>query len=153
MNWHLLKEEIYYEDGSLRDIYIFDTSPNDWKKWVELVNKQYKVDFYNGQNQQTTERIEFEAIETLWSGKTDLLSGATVFINNFQIKCYFFGWEEFENDICPKEIKSEDDHIQLLNYLKAISTHLDKKVILTAENMREVVLIEVVKDKVKIIRG
>jgi hypothetical protein len=153
MNWHLLKEEIYYEDGSLRDIYIFDTSPNDWKKWVELVNKQFRVAFYNGQTQQTTDRIDFEVIELLWSGKTDLLNWATVFINEFQIKCYFFARKEIENDICPREIKSEDDHIQLLNYLKAISAHLDKRVVLTAENSREDVLIKVKKDKVEITRG
>jgi hypothetical protein len=48
MNWKRLKEEVYFEDGSLRDIYIFDTSIEDWKKWVDLVNREYRVSFYNG---------------------------------------------------------------------------------------------------------
>ncbi len=153
MNWNTLKEEVYYEDGSLRDVYVFDATIDDWKKWAELVNQQYKVAFYNGQTQQITDRIDFELVEASWTGKTDLVNWATVFINDFQIKCYFFGWEEFENDICPREIKSEDDHLQLVKYLEAISSHLGKKVVLTAENMRESVLIEVEKDKVEITRG
>jgi hypothetical protein len=150
MNWKRLKEEVYFEDGSLRDIYIFDTSIEDWKKWVDLVNREYRVSFYNGQTEQTTDKIDFEVVNAFWTSKTDLVNWATIFINGFDIKCYFFGWEEFENDFRPNEFRSEQDHYQLMSYLVDVSTHLGKKVIVTEESSREYILIEVEKEKIKI---
>ena len=43
--WHELKEKIYFEDGSLRDIYAFDINLRDWEKWVAFVNQNFQVEF------------------------------------------------------------------------------------------------------------
>jgi len=34
MAWENIKQNIYYSDGSLRDIYILNSTRADWKKWV-----------------------------------------------------------------------------------------------------------------------
>ncbi|ARS42457.1 hypothetical protein CA265_23485 [Sphingobacteriaceae bacterium GW460-11-11-14-LB5] len=67
MNWELLRKKIYYIDGSLRDVYIKDTSMEDWEKWIDLVNTKYEVKFYNvlsGEiESQTDHAIESKNIE------------------------------------------------------------------------------------------
>jgi hypothetical protein len=42
-SWEKIKENIYFLDGSLRDIYKNETTENDWKKWIDYVNKNYKI--------------------------------------------------------------------------------------------------------------
>jgi hypothetical protein len=58
--------------------------------------------------------------------------------------------QEIENDIDPKEIETVEDHYNLVSYLTNISKLLNKSVILTAENQRDLVYISVDKDNVKI---
>jgi hypothetical protein len=149
MNWKSKKDKIYFEDGSLRDILILDFSIEDWKKWVDLVNSRYIVEFYNGQTQLTTNHIDFEVIKDFWTGNTDLVNSATIYLNNIIVKCYFFDDLEFENDIQPKEFKCEDDHLKLMKYLKDISQAVNKEVILTEENSKDSILIEIKKNEIK----
>jgi hypothetical protein len=66
-----------------------------------------------------------------------------------KIKCYFFDDTEFENDINPKEFITITDHINLMNYLVEISNLAGKIVLLTGENSKDSILIEVNRDKVK----
>lgn len=54
MNWKDLKDKIYYWDGSWRDIYVQESTRDDWENWINLVNANYKIDWYNGK----TERDE-----------------------------------------------------------------------------------------------
>jgi hypothetical protein len=43
MEWKELKEKVYYLDGSLRDIYIHNTTKEDWKIWADFVNEHYRI--------------------------------------------------------------------------------------------------------------
>jgi predicted RNA-binding protein Jag len=153
MDWNTLKANVYCEDGSLLDIYVLHTSAEDWRKWIELVNGKYKVSFYNGQTGQTTDKIDFEAVQAHWTRKTDFTNGAIITIGNFTVNCHFFGADEIENDVCPREIQSPDNHHQLMEYLTNISNQLDKKVILTTENSQESVLIKVEGERINLIAG
>lgn len=159
MEWKNLKEKVYYEDGgSLRDIYVFETTIEDWERWIDLVNQNYRVEFYNGFTEEKSDQIDVGVVKQYWEGKTEMSNWATIFIYNFQIKCYFFISQEIENDISPKEFLSIEDHLHLMEYLKAVSGCLNKKVFLTEENyqkeyIKEATLIEVEKEKVKITRG
>lgn len=153
MDWNTLKANVYCEDGSLRDIYVLHTSAEDWRKWTELINGKYKVSFYNGQTGQTTDKIDFEAVNAYWTQKTEFTNGATITTGNLTVNCHFFGADEIENDVCPREIQSPDSHHQLMAYLADISSHLSKKVLLTAENSQESVLIEVEGEHINLIAG
>jgi hypothetical protein len=134
MDWKSLKEKIYYLDGSLRDIYVKDTTRNDWEKWIDLVNNNYSVEFYNGQTEKRENRIDKNIVFDYWERKTDILGNATIKLDTIIIKCYFFIEQQIENDIAPAEINSIDDHNKLLSYLKDVSKVLDKKVFLTPES-------------------
>ncbi|CAM3989449.1 MULTISPECIES: hypothetical protein [Flavobacterium] len=148
MNIENLQKEVYFEDdGMLRDIYVLNTTKDDWKKWVEIVNEKYVVDFYNGQTEKIEGKINFETVLDVWTGKTDKLNEATIKLDAIDIKCHFFTDEEIENDIDPIQIKTIEDHNKLMDYLRTISKAINKRVILTPENIREVVLIDIDREK------
>ena len=137
MNWELLRKKIYYIDGSLRDIYVKDTSMEDWGKWIDLVNTKYEVKFYNVFTGEIESQINKSIVFDYWNGKTDLLSGVTIYLKDILVKCHFFGGDEIENDITPSEINSIEDHNRLVDYLKDVSACLGKEVMLTPENYSE----------------
>jgi hypothetical protein len=141
MNWTELKNRIYFEDGSLRDIYVFETDINDWKKWADLVNEKYVVEFFDAKTNSTKDKIDFEAVRECWSDFDREVVTATVKLVTINIKCYFFGDSEIENDIDPGEFKTIEDHNNLLSYLKDISVSVDKDVFVTEENTPDSILI------------
>lgn len=147
-NWHELKENIYFEDGSLRDIYVFDTNLENWKKWVDFVNKNYEVEFFNGETEQKSSAIDFSVIERFWFEKDKCVNRSTIKIGEININCHFFKIDEFENDISAKEFNSIKDHELLIDYMRNISRIFDKKVFLTWEGAPEFILVEVSKSEI-----
>lgn len=149
MNWTDLKNKIYYWDCSWRDIYVLQTNRDDWKKWADYVNKNYRINWFNGKADKDENQIDFGVIEDFWSGNHDLCSTAKVFIDKIQINAHFFDDTEMENDIDPREFNSIDDHNKLVKYMTDISKLLDKEVILTPENEHETILFKVSNDKIE----
>lgn len=149
MNWTELKKEIYYSDGSLRDIYILQTNFEDNEKWVDLVNQLYLIKWFNGLTQTNENKIDFKVVRGYLIGEHDFCSNASVFIDKIQINNHFFIESEIENDISPKEINSIEDHEKIIKYMTDISILLDKPVILTPETEQENILIRVTKNNVE----
>ncbi|WP_183558824.1 hypothetical protein [Mucilaginibacter sp. SP1R1] len=149
MNWDNIKEQIYFEDGSLRDIYVLNTTRDDWYRWIEYVNSNYPVNFYNhGLDEDIQFRqIDPQAVTDRWDGKSDYNCIVIVRIKDAYLKAHFFAEDEIENDISPKEFNSEEQHLALLKYLQEVSQLLNKKVILTDESRPERVLLLVKRGK------
>lgn len=150
MDWQILKEKIYYWDGSWRDIYVHNTTKEDWQVWADFVNKNYKTSFHIYDPEVRTNNVDLIKIFDYWHGIQENCSTATVYIDNIQINAHFFTDQEIENDITPEEINSIDDHNKLVNYMVGLSTALNKIVTLTPENAPDIVLISVDKQKIKI---
>lgn len=148
MNWTELKDKIYFWDGSWRDIYVLNADKSDWKKWVDYVNQNYQIDWFNGKTERDENKIDFNVIEEFWEGNQELCSTAKVFVNKIQINAHFFANSEIENDIDPREFNSIEDHNTLIKYMTDLSILLDKAVILTPENCHEITLIKVLKSDV-----
>ncbi|WP_294226193.1 hypothetical protein [uncultured Chryseobacterium sp.] len=137
MNWKYLKDNIYLSDGSLRDIYVLNTSRVDWENWIGFVNQNYKIEFkyYDREGEfVSNDTIIFEPIFKRWDGINDLIIDATIDIGGILVKCYFFSEDEIENDITPLEVKSLEHHHRLMEYLSCVSKILNKEVLLTIEN-------------------
>jgi len=43
MNWKELQQEIYFKDGSLRDIYIYEIAFDDWVIWSNMVHPKNRA--------------------------------------------------------------------------------------------------------------
>ena len=149
MNWTELKKEIYYWDGSWRDIYVLQTGIEDNKKWTDYVNEKYRIEWFNGLTQAEETIINFDVIKEYWNGNHDLCSTAKIFIDKIQINNHFFSETEIENDIDPREINSIQDHERVVKYMTDLSCLLDKPVILTPENDQEIILMKISKTEVK----
>ena len=142
-NWHELKENIYFDDGSFLDIYAFDITLEDWKKWVDFVNQTYEVEFVYGETEQKLSSIEFSRVKEVWFDNDKFVNLSTVKIGGLNINCHFFQIDEFENDISPKEFKNLNDHNLLIDYMKKLAKVFNKKIFLTLEGAPHFVLIEV----------
>ena len=150
MNWQALKDKIYYCNGSLLDIYVHNTTKEDWQIWADFVNQNYKTSFHIYDTDAREDKVDLNKILDYWNGKHDNCSTATVFLDDIQLNAHFFTDEEIENDISPNEFNSMADHDKLIEYMVGLSKLLDKRVILTPENNKEIVFVTVDKDKVEI---
>jgi len=151
--WESLKKNVYYRDGSLRDIYIFDTDDKDWEKFIVHVNKKYTIEWFNTSTKEENNQIDFTVVKDILLGNSELVSTAKIFVEYIQINAHFFTSTEIENDIDPREFNSLDDHCKLIQYMVELSNLLDKKVVLSPENVPECHLIHVDKKGVIVNSG
>jgi hypothetical protein len=138
-DWKKIKEDIYFIDGSFRDIYSNNITENQWEKWVYYVNENYEIQWGN------KNKIDFEIIKHNWKNNIQL-DTAKIFIKNIQINNHFFG--DFENDIDPREINDVDDHNCIINYMKDISGIMDTVIYLSCENDKKNYLIKIYKNEI-----
>lgn len=150
-SWQELENNVYFKDGSLRDIYVFNTDIEDWQKWANFVNENYRVLFNNYAYGETKNQIDFKEVINYWDGIQEECLDASVFLDTTEVKTFFFDVSFIENDITPKDIRSINDHHNLMLYMKGLSKTLNKEVVLTAENSPEIVLIRVVSDEITIL--
>lgn len=131
-----MKEKIYFQDGSLRDIFVLNVTKKDWDTWAKFVNKNYKVEFINYSTHVAETQINLKTISGYLNNVYCPEYFAKIFVGNILVQVYFFYSEEFENDINPTEIKSLEDHNNLMIYLKSVSKVLNKELILTTEEIQ-----------------
>lgn len=140
MIWEKLKKDIYYSDGSLRDIYVSGVTKADWGKWVNYINENYEVKFiyYDPEGKEIiSNKINFEKVIEYWEGTLDSTLNAEFLINKVIFKCYFFSDTEIENDISPNDIKDIEQHNSIVEYMKSTSKLLNKEIFLSPENYSE----------------
>ncbi|WP_158825545.1 hypothetical protein [Mucilaginibacter lacusdianchii] len=151
MEWSKLKKQLYFEDGSFRDIYILNTNESDWKKWVQYVNENYTVEFFDSRKDCSQTEIQFNVIQELWrAAPPDFSCNAVVTVGKTTVCTYFFSENEIENDILPSEFTSLDDHLALVKYMQDISTILGKSMVLSIENCWEDILMSVNKRDIEL---
>ncbi|MCB9251298.1 MAG: hypothetical protein H6605_02430 [Flavobacteriales bacterium] len=150
MNWQQLKDKVYYCDGSLRDIYVHNTTKADWQIWAEYVNQNYKTTFHIYDTDVRVGKVDLKIVLDYWTGKLDNCSTATVLLDDIQLNTHFFSENEIENDIAPQDINTIADHYKVIKYMVGLSNALNKRVTLTPENTPDIVHISVLKEKVEI---
>ena len=64
-------------------------------------------------------------------------------LNGILILCHFFLEEQIEFDINPTEIKTELEFNKIMDFMKSISSKLDKQITLCGENQPEFPLIKI----------
>jgi hypothetical protein len=148
MEWQKINTSIYYKDGSLRDIYIYNTTIHDWKKWIDYVNEKFKIIFHNRSNDITSDKIDIKDVIKYWRKENEYGVFASIDVYGIKLMCYFNLKNEIETDFAPNEIKDVDDHNNLINYLKTVSTILQKPVIVTAEMKEDEILLTVINEDI-----
>lgn len=123
-------KEAFEFDGSLLDIYIHDTTLNDWQSFAKFIRfGKYNFSFATGDNSLSLP----EDVQDVFNGEeASLLS---ISINGMQANCHFFGIEEIELDIDPREIESEEKFRDLMDFISSLGQALAKQVRITPENL------------------
>ena len=142
-NWNNI-EWIFEKDGALRDIYVQNATISDWEKVVDLLNSEYELTF-GVYEDNLIDKIDFGFVKTMFADETGELEtkSATVDLNGIVVKCYFFLENQIEFDINPTEIKTESDFNKITDFMKSISSKLEKQITLCGENQPEFPLIKI----------
>ncbi|BDU25344.1 hypothetical protein [Flavobacterium sp. GSB-24] len=138
-------EWIFEFDGSLRDIYVENVTIEDWKILIDFLNLNHLTQYgVTGENEIKNE-IDKEYLILMMNDETDTMECKTVsiIIDDIIINTHFFSADEIEFDIDPREIKSFEDYIKVVNFMNQISKILNKPLILTGENQKDFPLIKV----------
>lgn len=142
-NWKNI-DWIFEKDGALRDIYVQNARIVDWENVVDLLNSEYKLTF-GVYKDNLTDKIDFGYVKTMFADETGELEtkSATIDLNGIVVKCFFFLENQIEFDINPTEIKTELDFNKIIDFMKSISSKLEKQITLCGENQPEFPLIKI----------
>lgn len=137
-NWENINW-IFKPDGSLRDIYIQNTSIEDWGKLIDLLNSEYNLKYFSESKIDKDEVLKYLKDET---GELECRT-VSIEIENIKINCHFFLIEQIEFDIEPSEIKTKSDFEKVLLFMSLISSTLKKQITLTGENEANFPLVKI----------
>ena len=137
-NWENVKW-IFKSDGLLRDIYVQNTSLNDWGKLMDLLNSEFKLKWFSENT------IDKNRVYLHLQDETGEVENSTVSIQieNIKINCHFFLIEQIEFNISPHEIKTQSDLEKILSFMTKVSSTLNKQITLTGENEANFPLIKI----------
>jgi hypothetical protein len=134
-------EQIFYVDGSLRDIYIIEANLNDWQtflNWVE--STEYEVNLYIDGEEEPFENCKASRLFEVKKRHKLLLS---ISFKGVLINCHFFSEDEMEFDIDPKQVKGIVEAGVVIKFMKKLSSIFCKESFLTLENSPEYPLVTV----------
>lgn len=137
-SWREISEQILYHDGSLRDVYVLDTGPDDWERLLkELPRSEWTYTF--------TRDGEPAALPQTFAEARSQDGHAILSIdkNGFWLNCHFFDDTEIECDFGAEKIESPEMFKKLNEFLSWMAELLNKDVIITPENTRDHVLMRI----------
>ena len=139
-SWCDIKAE-FDTDGSLRDIYIENISPEIWEGFINNVKaSEYRFEFSHG-GEVIGLPSNLYQIKLLQETEPTTLR---IWLNEeIQINCHFFEGSEIELDVSPKDITGEPEYQLLTSFLFWLHKTLNQRVILTHENAQDQVILSV----------
>ncbi|MBP3966541.1 protein export chaperone secb [Paenibacillus lignilyticus] len=127
----------FYQDGSLRDIYILQTHYTDWDFLMDYFksNPDFEI-FIFRDGEEVHDRLSIKEILNL---KNDFSMSINIVYKGISISGYFYETDNIEFDISPREIVSLKEVDKVIEFMKEIAKFTNKEVILTPEmDMKEV---------------
>lgn len=145
MKRHITNEvldKVFFNDGSLRDIYVLDVDLGDWQMFYEWIYlSSWEIKLYKDGLETVN---EIKNVDKLFKDKefhsilfSIDIEGAAL------INCHFFSKDEMEFDVNPKEIKGLHEANAVLEFMSKLSSILGKEIFLTEENIPEHPLITI----------
>jgi hypothetical protein len=128
-------------DGSLRDIYVYETNHSRWDCFLKhVIYSEYHYEFWHGGSKSTLPN-NFLEIKQLQKTEPTLLK---IFLQkSIQVNCHFFVEYEVELDVSPSEINGESEFNLLVSFLYWLCRLFNSNVYLTHENSPEQVILNV----------
>jgi hypothetical protein len=137
--WDSFRAE-FYRDGSLRDVYVFATGPEDWRRLADYVAANYPYRFKGAWSRQTFPENLGSLFPNGPDGEHTTLS---VEVGGLIVNSHFFDQDEIELDLDPAEVDTPAKLDALFKFMGGLASALEKEVLLTPENTREVRIFQV----------
>jgi hypothetical protein len=109
-------------DGSWRDIYVLDTTRDDWQRLLAHIAANHR--------EATLDDKPLSSVIDFDGGRGRCL---TVSLGSVIPKCHFFAETEIEFDFDPRSMTEQNAHA-LAAFMAELGSLLDKVVVLTPEN-------------------
>ena len=127
-------EETFERDGSLRDLYVLDTTIGDWQRLIDFLREsEYRIVYsVNGQVAKLPRLVE-EVFEI----HDEVVVLLSVDIDGIKFNCHFFCEEEIEFDFDVREVSDKARLAQLFDFMVNVGRAVGSNVLLTPENAPE----------------
>lgn len=144
----MMYENVWYWDGSFRDLYILDVTISHWQRVVDwLHTKPYPIEFYLNDELAPLPRD----ISTVFEKRNEIGTLLNIDVEGVFINCHFFWPKEIEFDIDPRQVNSDQKERGITDFMRALGRLLNNEVILTPENWRETALLIYLPEQDKIV--
>lgn len=137
--WENVCDEFAF-DGSWRDICVFGTTIADWQRMLDAIRSVgYRVTYFRADQPTELPTKAAEAFPTPEECDCRL----SVWFADVLANCHFFTVNEIEFDIDPREVKGQQELNALFGFMRCVAQATNKDVVVTAENMPEIVIFRV----------
>jgi hypothetical protein len=138
LRWEDVQEDWDAEDGTLRDVFLSPTTPEDWRRVRDLVSSRGWRSSYSEDGRVTPmPKSVREIVErrhdrmVLWQIRPDA---------GISIHCNFFAVEEIEFDISVHEIVGQHEFDVVCDFVSSIGRALQKTVAVTIESAHDLAI-------------
>jgi hypothetical protein len=137
VSWGAVAEQ-FEIDGSLKDIYVLDTSAVEWQLLLELIRSRgwrcaYSEDALPKPLPSAAEALDTQQLRAtmlaFWPG------------GDLEVHAHFFTADQIELDLDPRTIQDQKGLDSVVRLLRAIGKGLDRSVVLTWENSPDAVIL------------
>ena len=127
--WEECKED-FCRDGSLRDIYVTETSLDDWRALYPFI-RDYPGAEYLEDGVVRPPPATVDQVFSFWTSGHPMLRFR---VGSALIVFHFFSTTEIECDFDPNEIASQADLDELVGFVRRLGDATHKRVVITPEN-------------------
>lgn len=127
-------------DGSMRDIYVFNTTVEDWQVVLDSIMQSALTVLYYREGELTP--LPERAIDAFpKDGRAD--RRLSVVTEGTTLNCHFFNSSEIEFDLDPREVTGQTRLDTLMAFMHRLSDACGKPAVMTVENFREAIIFRV----------
>ncbi len=137
MEWTKIAKDFDEWDGSLRDIYVLETTAADWDSMLARLCSFEPLPTFtvNGVAQEWPKQVA--RVFGIRDKNNPML---TVMVGAATLNCHFFCVNEIEFDLDPREITGPPQAEALASFMRLLSEATQKTVILCHENAQHAVI-------------
>ena len=136
MEWEQHKE-LFEWDGSLLDIYILDTTMDDWQRLLDCLRDSMYELRYSVDDEALPLPERVEAIFARWPDAGPVLK---IDVPHLYVNCHFFITEMIEFDVDSRAVDGQSRLDRLVQFIGLVVESVGKEVLLAPENLPELPL-------------
>jgi hypothetical protein len=131
IRWNQVRDDLIW-DGSWLDIYIRETTLDDWNQFLNVVRRTMQYQYFVNGELATLPLVSVDIFSPQKHPK--LLS---VWVGGAQLNCHFFAEGEIELDLDPRQITSEEIFDAIKQFMEQLAVAIHRSIQLTPENLSE----------------